>query len=153
MRKYAIIGYSLAMLLIVIIDRISKIVALRCLVDSYKVTSWLSFDLVMNRGISWSLFHSASTFGFVVLSVFIMIIIGILMVHTMRRLDQGESIFGEILALSGALSNVLDRLLYGGVVDFIVLSVGDWTWPVFNIADCSIVVGIGIMFVTFYKKL
>lgn len=151
-RYDSLLGYFGLTVAVVGLDRISKAVALRYLTDSYVVSPYISFDLVMNRGISWSLFHSAGTVGFVALSMIIMIIIGALMVHTIRKWYAGEWIIGEILTLAGALSNVFDRALYGGVIDFIVLSVGDWTWPVFNIADCSIVLGIAIMFVTLYRK-
>ncbi|MCL4229453.1 signal peptidase II [Candidatus Dependentiae bacterium] len=152
-KKYSsLLGYLGLTVAVIVLDRVSKELALRYLTDSYVVNSYLSFDLVMNRGISWSLFHSAESVGFVTLSLVIMIIISALMMHTLRKWYAGEWIIGEILTLAGALSNVFDRALYGGVIDFIVLSVGDWTWPVFNIADCSIVLGIAIMFVTLYRK-
>ena len=49
----------------------------------------------------------------------------------------------EALVLSGAVSNFIDRLYYGAVVDFIDCYVAHWHWPTFNVADACIVVGIG----------
>jgi lipoprotein signal peptidase len=44
--------------------------------------------------------------------------------------------------VGGALSNVLDRLRYGAVVDFIQAHIGAWSWYVFNVADAAIVCGV-----------
>lgn len=53
----------------------------------------------------------------------------------------------EILVFAGAISNLVDRVLYGAVLDFIELYVGRWSWPVFNVADSLIVCGvIGMLF-------
>ncbi|MEM8960854.1 MAG: signal peptidase II [Acidobacteriota bacterium] len=49
------------------------------------------------------------------------------------------------LVLGGAVGNLLDRILQGGVTDFIDFYVGDWHWHTFNIADSAITVGIGFM--------
>ena len=55
--------------------------------------------------------------------------------------QKGKSITGFLLILSGALSNVLDRVVYHGVIDFIVVHYGNWYWPTFNIADVAIEFG------------
>jgi signal peptidase II len=51
-----------------------------------------------------------------------------------------------VLIITGAFSNLLDRLFYGGVIDFIVVWFGDWSWPAFNIADAAILLGIAFVF-------
>jgi signal peptidase II len=43
--------------------------------------------------------------------------------------------------LGGAVGNVIDRLVYGAVVDFIDIYYGQWHWPAFNLADSAIVLG------------
>jgi signal peptidase II len=136
---------------VLLIDRITKWLALNYLDGEYRVSSFLSFDLIMNRGISWSLFHSMNTIVFGVLTTCITLIIGLLIVHTVRRWYAGYSIFGEVITISGALSNLIDRIIYGGVIDFIVVSAGSWSWPVFNIADCCIVLGIAMMMYTWLR--
>jgi len=45
----------------------------------------------------------------------------------------------------GAVGNVIDRLHYGAVVDFIHAHLGDWSWYVFNVADAAIVCGVGVL--------
>lgn len=49
------------------------------------------------------------------------------------------------LILGGALGNVLDRIMYGVVVDFIDLHYANWHWPAFNIADSAICIGAGLI--------
>ena len=51
------------------------------------------------------------------------------------------------LILGGAIGNVLDRLMYGAVVDFIDLHYGNWHWPAFNLADSAI--SLGAVFIIF----
>ena len=47
--------------------------------------------------------------------------------------------------VGGALSNVIDRLRFGAVVDFIHAHIGDWSWYVFNLADAAIVCGVAAL--------
>jgi signal peptidase II len=49
------------------------------------------------------------------------------------------------LILGGALGNVLDRVMYGAVVDFIDLHYGNWHWPAFNVADSAICIGAALI--------
>ena len=54
--------------------------------------------------------------------------------------------YGLALILSGAIGNLIDRLLYGKVVDFLDLMIGDFHWYIFNIADSSVTIGM-ILFI------
>lgn len=58
------------------------------------------------------------------------------------------SVLPLILVLSGAISNIIDRLIYGCIIDFIDLKV----WPVFNLADVFITLGVILFLFYFYKK-
>ena len=53
----------------------------------------------------------------------------------------------NILVIGGALGNVVDRLRYGAVVDFLDFHVAGWHWPAFNLADAGICVGAGLIVV------
>lgn len=70
-----------------------------------------------------------------------------------REVVSARLAFG--LVLGGAAGNILDRLRFGYVVDFLHFYRGDWYWPTFNIADCAIVVGTAVLVVLslFTKKL
>jgi signal peptidase II len=144
--------YAIWFLAIFLFDRITKHMALGML-KTYVVTPFLSFQLVFNRGISWGMFHSDRQSFFVALTVCIAAIIAGLAYHTYQRYISGRSVYAECAVLAGALSNVVDRILYKGVIDFVHVHIDTWSWPIFNIADAAIVMGICWMIKEYYKEL
>ena len=101
------------------------------------------FDLVMvwNRGVSYGLFSQDGDLG-----RWLLIAFGVLgaalfgwWLFTTARLLPALSLG---LIVGGALSNVIDRLVYGAVADFFLFHVGDFEWYVFNLADVWIVAGV-----------
>ncbi len=104
------------------------------------------FDLVMvwNRGISYGMFqqeHELGRWALVALSVAASIGIGVWMLRAeTRRLATALA-----LLLGGALGNLVDRVAYGAVADFVHLHWGDWSWYVFNVADAAIVAGVVLL--------
>lgn len=113
---------------------------------SHKINQFLSFELVFNRGVTAGMFHTENPLGFLLLSIFVALIALLLAVYTYFRWRQESIIFAESVVLSGAVSNLIDRMLYGGVIDFIVVSFYGWQFPVFNIADTCIVLGVIAIF-------
>lgn len=139
--------YLLGASALIFIDRITKWYALTHWKTEHVVNAYLSFQLTINRGVSWGLLHYSHKGLFLGITVAISLITGAVLWYAVRRYKQGFSIIGETCVIAGSLSNIFDRLVYSGVVDFIVLRRGDFVWPVFNVADCAIVVGVFIMFV------
>jgi signal peptidase II len=134
------------------IDQLTKYWALNNLSSAYVVNKFLSFELVINRGVSWGLFHSANTGPFIAISVLSAIFIVGVCLFAWRQWQAGYCILGETMVIAGALSNMIDRYLYKGVVDFITLTYNEWSWPVFNIADCCIVLGTVLIIVKLNKQ-
>lgn len=134
------------------VDRLTKYLVVNYLTSNYQITSFFSFDFVMNRGVAWGFFHSEAHGPFVLLSIMILGVVMLLASFAYRRLYEEDLIIGEVLVISGALSNIIDRIIYRGVVDFIVFSWRDFVFPAFNVADICIVLGVGIMFISVYKK-
>ena len=128
-----------------IIDRVSKWLILQFLVEPYEVNQFFSLDFVINRGISLGIFHSENNiiFGLITISI-IFIIIGLTW-HIFSRAREEKKIIGELLILSGAFSNLIDRFYYAGVVDFILISFNGWDFPIFNVADAVIIIGVVLM--------
>jgi signal peptidase II len=146
-KKKQLMWYSILFICIIELDRITKYFALRHLADkSIKLHDFLSFDLVFNRGISGGLLHTGSDLAFILLTCFISVIVMILFVYTYYRWRENKSVIGEVMVIAGALSNIIDRIMYKAVVDFIHVSYGSYSFPIFNIADACIVIGVGIMF-------
>lgn len=138
--RYFLLACSIFML-----DRVTKHYV-RTFNQSYVVNEYLSFTLQYNRGISWSMFHSESPLTFSILTGCILLCILLFCLYTFVQYQNNYKVLSEVIVCTGAFSNLLDRFLYGGVVDFIALSYKSWYWPVFNIADVAIVIGLFSIF-------
>lgn len=95
---------------------------------------------VHNEGAAWSILSGRVGFLLIV-TVIVTIIIAYMLYKTPK--EKKLLRFSFALLISGALGNIIDRLLYGYVIDF--LSFG--SFPVFNVADCCVTVGIGLIIV------
>ena len=127
-------------------DRLSKWVIETRLsfFDSLKVIPGF-FDIVRseNSGVAFGLFNDSTsewrTLVLVLLSLAAVVGVSILLWRP-ERLDR-LSRLGFALSLGGAAGNVVDRILYGRVTDFLLLYIRDYQWPAFNLADSAIVTG------------
>jgi signal peptidase II len=97
--------------------------------------------LVQNRGAAFSLLSSASGWQRE-LFIAIAIIASAWVVYLLRRYPrQTLFCFALSLILGGAVGNVIDRVLYGAVVDFLDFHAAGYHWPAFNVADSAITCG------------
>ncbi|MEE9413395.1 MAG: signal peptidase II [Methylococcales bacterium] len=149
--------WILIAILVIALDQLSKwwIRALFELYEAIPVFSGLQIIYVRNTGAAFSFLSSAGGWQrwfFIVLSVLasIAIVIWISRLPRQRRLEA----LGLSLVLGGAIGNLVDRVLLGYVVDFIDVYYQSWHWPVFNVADSAITVGVAIMIVDilFYQR-
>ena len=141
-KKVKAILYFLLFIILFAVDRFSKLWALAFLKPEVLVLNGnLNFKLIFNRGISWGFLNNISSVAFLALSIFIFLIILGFSYYTFLKFKSGNEIFFEIFILVGALSNFWDRIIYGGVIDFIDIHIKGWHWPTFNIADVFIVIG------------
>jgi signal peptidase II len=146
---YKYIGLALT---IFIFDRATKLAALAwCMESACTVNSFLSFEVVFNRGISWGMFHSQSDALFFVVSAIIAMITTALCGYAYHNYKRGNVIAAEVCIIAGSCCNLIDRVMYGGVVDFIILSYKTLSWPVFNVADAVIVFGVGLFLLRYEK--
>ena len=137
--------YFLLATTIFILDRITKLAALTYAQTPCVINKYLAFELVLNRGVSWGIFHNASNIVFTLVSGIIAIITLFLCWHAYDVYKKGNSMIGHVCIIAGSISNLIDRAIYGGVIDFIVLSYNQYSWPVFNVADMAIVCGVGLL--------
>jgi signal peptidase II len=70
-----------------------------------------------------------------------------------RKLDrsQRQEAIAWALVLGGALGNLIDRILYGYVIDFLDVYYGDWHWPAFNVADSAITLGVALLLLDSFR--
>jgi signal peptidase II len=105
-----------------------------------RVTPFMDFVLVWNRGISYGLLQQEGLGRWLLVAVTVgaSVALGIWLIRSERGLVALA--VGGILG--GALGNLVDRVAYGAVVDFVHLHYGNFSWYVFNIADAAIVIGV-----------
>ena len=110
--------------------------------DVVSLLPFLALRKTYNPGAAFSFLSDASGWQRWFFSGLAVLIIGVL-VAWLRRLPPGQSRVALALALilGGAAGNLIDRVLYGHVIDFIDLYYGTWHWPTFNIADSAITLG------------
>jgi len=126
-----------------IADQVSKYYALLHLRSSdIAVTPFLKFSLAFNTGAAFSILRDAGGWQnlfFVVVAI----VISVVILFMIRRLGTNDVqvAVALMLVLGGALGNVIDRVRYGYVVDFIDVYYRAWHWPTFNIADSAISIG------------
>lgn len=143
--------YSLLVIVILFLDRWTKAYAITLAYPKI-INNYLSFEYALNRGISWGFFHSSSDLVFSIITVLIaMVTISVGWVGY-DRFKKGKPILGELLIVTGSFSNIFDRIMYGGVIDFIQFSIGSFSWPLFNIADSCIVIGVLLMMMEYYES-
>jgi signal peptidase II len=108
------------------------------------VTSFFNLVLIHNRGMSFGLFNSGGGLNTLLFSLVAAAIVTVL-IYWLSRVESSLLAVAIGLVIGGAVGNVIDRLRFGGVVDFLDFHVGSWHWPAFNIADSAICVGVAVM--------
>mgnify|MGYP006300274235 CR=1 FL=1 len=141
------IGVGVA-LLVVFLDQATKLAAEAWLMPyrPVSVMPMLNMTLSFNTGAAFSFLHDQSGWQRWFFAALALVVSGALVVW-LARLGRsfGWQGLGIALILGGAVGNLIDRLAYGHVIDFIDVYYGDWHWPAFNIADSGITVGAVIL--------
>lgn len=144
---------SRSLWILLLFDRILKRAIIWGNLCPAKVFPFLTCRVTLNRGVSWSLFSSENNIHFYGLTFLIGVFLCGFAWYVHKRAEQDYDTFGEMLVLVGGTSNLMDRLVYGGVVDFIQLSYGKWSFPIFNFSDVCIVLGVLLMvYNAFYEE-
>lgn len=149
-------GFSLAAIVLVA-DQLSKWLILTHVMDPFsdplmgqgrviEVTSFFNVVMVWNQGVSFGLFSNDSPYGPWLLSGVALVISGFLTVW-LRKAENRLIAAALGLVIGGAIGNVIDRLRFGAVADFLDFHLAGWHWPAFNIADAAIVIGVGLILI------
>jgi signal peptidase II len=136
--------YLLLALLVIVLDQVTKVAVLERFAHGERLTvipGFFDLTLLFNRGAAFSFLaqHDGWQRWFFIL-IAVAASIFILYLLTQHRQQRMFS-FALGCILGGAVGNVIDRLLYGQVVDFLLFYQGSWYFPAFNIADSAITVG------------
>jgi signal peptidase II len=154
-------------LLTIVLDQITK-VWFNTSLEMYErvpVTSMLNFTLMFNEGAAFSFLSDAGGWQRWFFTVLAIVVSGVIL-YWLKKLPEDENVqaAGFALILGGAIGNVIDRIAYGHVVDFIDFFYkadscmigfygvgGECHWPAFNIADSAIFLGAAFLIITSFK--
>ena len=148
MNRNAICAWIWIPTLVIILDQYSKLWMTRHLVleDSTIFLPILNFTLLYNTGASFGFLHTASGWQNLFFGS-LAFIVSIFIFACITRMPSRDRclITSLCLILGGTIGNMLDRLIYGHVIDFISFHFGEWYFATFNVADSAICVGTFIL--------
>ena len=155
-RMKKIVRYSLNLLILVLLDQLSKTYLISYLKTKphfiLEILPFLDFVYVWNYGISFGLFKQYYQYSNYVL-LFLNSFIVIYLINMLIKSESKLSIYGLNLIIGGAIGNLIDRIIRGAVFDFIYFNHQEFAFPAFNIADSFISIG-AVLFIynNFFKK-
>lgn len=151
--KYLWVGSIIGTVLI--LDQITKYIVekqIRLYEVIRVIPGFFNITHVRNKGAAFSLFSSAPetyrSMFFITVTIVAVAVIAVLIRKTWERL----LVVAFSLIAGGAVGNLIDRVRYGEVVDFIQWYVKSYYWPSFNVADAAITIGVGLLVVDMLFK-
>lgn len=112
------------------------------------INNFFYITYVKNTGAAWSILSGKQTF----LIIFSIIVIALLVFYLVKKKSYlNLEVIGYSLLLSGALGNLIDRILYGYVIDYFSFYIFSYSFPIFNFADSCIVIGIVLLFISSWR--
>jgi signal peptidase II len=150
-QNYTLLGIAAAVI-VLLADQASKWWILNGLdlpsIGQLVLLPVLNLTMVWNRGVTFGLLNDFGPWGRIILAAIALAVVAALMVWLRRAESKVVAVSIGMIA-GGAIGNVIDRLRYGAVVDFIHAHVatpwGDLSWYVFNLADAAIVCGVAAL--------
>ncbi len=148
MPKFPMLKWLGLSFLAVLLDQLSKLLIAdnMQLYQSINIMPYVNLTYVHNTGAAFSFLSEAGGWQrwfFAALAI----VIGSVIAVWLSRLKAHETLMAVSLSLvlGGAIGNLIDRLAYGYVIDFIDIYVQSWHWPAFNVADSAITLGVVLM--------
>lgn len=143
------IRFFIIMVLVVVSDQLSKLWILEnfTLYESTEIIpGFFNLTFLRNTGAAFGLLAGMPLLWRQVFFITIAVVALVALVVMQRKMAQENFWYTLCFALigGGAVGNVIDRVLYGSVIDFLDVYVGEYHWPAFNVADSGICVGVTI---------
>ena len=146
MKKTALISIA-----VVAFDQIIKKVITSKLVLGESISiikNILNITYVTNTGAAFSIL-SSNTYFLIMISLIVLTVLVLYLIKV--KTDNNEkTIYGFLIG--GIIGNLIDRIIYGSVIDFIDFRIFNYNYPIFNIADSAIVIGVIILIITSIKR-
>ena len=139
-------------LLLIVLDIVSKLVVSRYMSLNETIViikKFLNITYVHNTGVAWSLFSHNMV---LVIFVSLLVIVGILLYIKNNNPNSICEKMGYSLVLGGALGNFINRIGWGYVIDFIDIKIFSYDYPIFNLADVFIVIGVFMLVIYTWRN-
>lgn len=112
------------------------------------IKDFFNITYVRNTGAAWSIL-SGFRIGLVIVSL---VIIGFIVYYVYKnKISSMMEKIGYSMILGGALGNLLDRIIYGYVIDFLDFKIFGYDYPIFNIADSLIFIGVLLLIIHMWR--
>lgn len=135
---------------VLIIDQVTKYLTIQMLdlYESYEVLSFFNFTYARNYGAAFSFLGDAGGWQKYLFTA-IAFVVSAYLLYSMKTTSATHRWMNSAYALilSGAIGNVMDRLMFGYVVDFLDFDLGFYRWPTFNVADIAIFIGAAMIII------
>ena len=143
-------------ILLIIIDQSTKVYIAKIMMknnfENIKLFSFLNITFVRNTGISFGLFSNGGLLNRYFFTILALIVGLTLLIIAFLNIDRIAR-FSLLFISAGAIGNAIDRIYFGGVIDFIDFFLYNLHWPAFNLADIFITLGvILLLFENFFGK-
>lgn len=141
---------------ILVLDQITKYLV-RSLMQPYRnvpiIPGFFNLVYVLNKGGAFGIWSSLPSLlrGLIFISFSLATILALLVVYW-KSYHTRLTRFGFAFLMGGAIGNLVDRLRWGMVVDFLDFYLGNYHWPAFNVADMAICLGLGLVFLELFIK-
>ena len=139
---------------VLIVDQCTKLLAdaMLAMHQSVELLPFLALRKAYNTGAAFSFLGDASGWQrwfFIILALVVIVIL----LAWLRRLPPGDTRvrLALVLILGGAAGNLVDRIVYGHVIDFVDVFYGSWHYPTFNVADSAIVLGAFLLLLDVFR--
>ena len=145
----------LLVIFIFILDRLSKIIIIKLSEPlgelNISITSFINFNLIWNEGIAFGLLSFDDKFYYNLITLLIVLIT--LIIIWLINKAKGIEKLSFLMIIGGSLGNIFDRIYHSSCPDFIDISVNNFHWFIFNVADIFISIGVILLIILeFFKK-
>ncbi|MDU0461887.1 signal peptidase II [Staphylococcus ureilyticus] len=154
MKRQYYIGISIFItIVILILDQITKFIITKTMQigDSFEVIpNFLSITSHRNNGAAWGILSGKMAFFYIITVIILIILIVFFIKEAKHNLLMQIAIS---LLFAGALGNFIDRVLNGEVVDFVDTYIFSYNFPIFNVADSSLTIGVVLVIVALLRDM
>lgn len=139
-------------IIFIIIDQLSKIIVVNNLTNNKSIEVIKSFFYLTytnNKGAAFSILTGRR----ILLILVALIVIGVLIYYVRKNKIEGKvNKIALSLVIGGSIGNLIDRILRGAVIDFIDVKIFGYNFPIFNLADTFIVIGVFLLIIEMFRK-